>query len=89
MLRLTKVMSAGSGVTLRVEGQIVAEWAACLDEECAALLREVRTILLDLADVTRIDARGVEVVNRLALEKVTVVNCSPHIQDCLSSEGLP
>ncbi len=87
MLRLTTVAQNGSGVTLQVEGQIVAEWAAFLERECAALLRESRPVRLDLSGVAYIDDRGVDVLTRLAPGQLTITGCPPLIQELLKGEG--
>jgi len=88
MLRLTRLAHEGSRTTLLAEGQVVSEWAALLECECAALLRDGQTLHLDLSGVSRVDALGAEVLRRLAAQNVKLQQCTPLIRDMLVESGL-
>lgn len=87
MLRVTRLAPDSSCPTLKVEGQIVSEWAAVLAAECAAVLSRGSRIKLDLADVSYIDSRGAEMLRSLPSDRVSLVNCTPLIEDLLSREA--
>jgi anti-anti-sigma regulatory factor len=88
MLRLTTIAQNGAATTILVAGQIVAEWVAFLEDECATLLRDGRSLHLDLSDVTYIDSKGVDALNRLAPRQLTITNCPPLIRELLDREEL-
>lgn len=87
MVRIHKIVESPSGTTLAAEGRIVAEWVALLEHECREALRDTPRVQLDLAAVTFIDARGVEVLRRLVTEGVAVVNCREFIDALLNGDG--
>jgi hypothetical protein len=70
MLRLTRVLHEDSGVTLIVEGRIVAEWVDLLIRECTRLQGTRRPICLDLSRVTYVDVRGAAQVRRLVADGI-------------------
>jgi anti-anti-sigma regulatory factor len=84
VLRLTVVPTTLPVVTLRVEGQIVGEWARALERECSALVAEGARVLLDLSGVMYIDAQGVAALRALPTAEIVVINCTPIIQGLLA-----
>ena len=87
MLRLTMVPNPTPVVTLKVEGQIVGEWAGALERECSALVAGGAQVLLDLSGVIYIDTDGVSMLKALPTAGIVVVNCTPIIQELLA-EGV-
>ena len=87
MVRIHKIAESPSVTTLSAEGRIVAEWVAVLEHECREALRATPRVQLDLAAVTFINARGIEVLRRLVTEGVAVVNCREFIGTLLSGDG--
>ena len=87
MLRVTKIAPNPAFPTLKVEGQIVSQWAAFLAGECAEVLALATRINLDLADVSYIDSNGAEMLRRLPSDRVTLVNCTPLIEELLTREA--
>jgi anti-anti-sigma regulatory factor len=87
MLKITKIQESESDVLLKLEGKITAEWAVLLDGECRVLLCEEKTVYLDCANVDFIDARGVEVLNNLPREQVTLMNAPGYVTELLQTEG--
>jgi len=88
-LRIRKVVDGCTETTLHVEGRIVSEWVAVLEQECGQARRETRRVQLDLAAVTFVDARGVKVLRRIATDGVVIVNCREFIDALLKSDGEP
>ena len=87
MLRITTIAESPSLTTLKLEGRIVSDWVSLLERECLTLLQEKQQVLLDLSDVLFIDARGVEMLKRIANENLEVINSSAFIESLLRGEG--
>lgn len=86
MLRLTRTAQSPSRVVIKAEGQIVAEWVSVLEDECRDLAMQDRQVVLDLASVSYLDTRAVELVRALAAGPVSIVNCSPLVEELLAEE---
>ena len=86
MLRI-QIVESPTETTLSVEGRIVSEWVPVLEHECQQALRDTPRVQLDLAAVTFIDARGVQVLRRLVTEGVAVINCREFIDALLNGDG--
>ncbi len=71
MLKITKPKANSIQVTLKVEGKIVSDWVSLLEKECLSQMQE-KQVLLDLSDVTYVDHRGVEMLQRLVASGVMV-----------------
>jgi anti-anti-sigma regulatory factor len=86
MLRLTRTAQSPRRVVLKAEGQIVAEWVSVLEDECRDLARRDREVVLDLANVSYLDGRAVKLIRALAAGPVSLVNCSPLVEELLAEE---
>jgi anti-anti-sigma regulatory factor len=87
-LRITREGGSPSRATLKLEGKVVAEWAALLERECSELLRSRRLVVLDLAGVTFVDRTGVETLERLNSAGVEI-RCRPGaVASVLEGEGI-
>jgi anti-anti-sigma regulatory factor len=86
MLRLTRTAHSPDSVVIKAEGQIVAEWVSVLEDECRDLARRDRQVVLDLANVSYLDARAVKLIRALAAGPVSIVNCSPLVEELLVEE---
>lgn len=84
MLRITEVADSPSVVTLRMEGRVVSEWVAVLEEEVLKHLRQAREVRLDFSGVTFIDRRGVEMLRQIPGDRLQITNCSGLVGDLLS-----
>ena len=87
MLRITKEHMNGGPVMLRIEGRVVAEWAALLERECRELERPAGEVILDFKGVTFADARGVRVLCRLQRLGTRLANCPTFIQELLGTSS--
>ena len=84
MLRVTVVESSSETVRLRVEGRVASGWVEELRMSCEvqALSDGIR-LILDLADVSFVDADGVELLKELRVRCVTLLNPSPFVAERL------
>lgn len=87
MLKITKLEENGTTVVLKLEGKVTEQWAALLDGECRSFLRNQKTLLLDCAGVNFLDARGVEVLRNLRLNKVTIIGAPCIVTELLRTGG--
>lgn len=88
MLRITKVENNGAPVTLKLEGKVSDQWVALLEGECRMLLRHRKDVRLDFADVSYMDAQGVEVMKSLPRHQVRIINAPTFIQELLREGGV-
>ena len=86
MLRITVVESSSNAVRLRVEGRMTGCWVEELRRSCGlqALSDGIR-ITLDLADVSFVDAAGVELLKELRSHCVTLLSPSPFVAEQLKT----
>ena len=87
VLRITKVAEDSSTVTMKLEGKLAADWVPLLEGECLTCLNEKLKVLLDCSEVTFIDGRGVELLNKLGEEGIKVVDCCELIKELLEGGG--
>ncbi len=87
MLRLTRTSERPMEVILKAEGQIVAEWVGLLEEECLELTARDQQVLLDLGDVSYLDRRAVRLIRALAAGPVSIINCSPLVEELLAEDA--
>jgi ABC-type transporter Mla MlaB component len=88
MLRITREERSRSRATLRLEGSVVAEWAALLERECSSLLRSWGAVSLDLAGVSFVDQAGVEALERLSRAGAEIRCPSGPVASVLEGEGI-
>jgi|SRR5215472_1933724 len=86
--RITHEKRSRSRATLKLEGSVVAQWAALLERECADLLRSSATVSLDLAGVGFVDRAGVEALERLNRAGVEIRCPSGAVASVLLGEGV-
>jgi len=87
MLKITRVEESGTIVLLKLEGKITEQWAVLLDGECRAFLRNRKTLLLDCAGVTYLDAQGVNVLRNLPMKEVTIISAPAIVTELLRIEA--
>jgi len=83
MLRLSRTTQGPSDTVLKVEGQILADCVEILEQECRELMARDRRVVLDLREVNYLDTRAARVLRSLA-GRVSIINCSPLLQDLLA-----
>lgn len=88
MLRISQALTADAQITLRLEGEINGRWVEELRRECARALDAAapdgRRLVLDLADVSSIDASGLELFRKLRTRRVILTNCSLYVAELLN-----
>jgi ABC-type transporter Mla MlaB component len=87
-LRITREHRSRARALLRLEGSVVAEWAALLERECSSLLRSWGVVSLDLAGVNFVDRAGVEALERLNRTGVEIRCRSGPVASVLEGEGV-
>ena len=88
VLRITREEGSPSRAALRLEGRVVAQWAALLERECSDLLRSRGAVSLDLAGVSFVDKAGVEALVRLSRVGVEIRCRSGPVACVLQEEGV-
>ncbi len=83
MLRIIRYDEDDSRVTLGLQGRIVSEWVALLEQECLDQLRSGRAVRLDFSEVTFVGRKGAEMLRELAGAGVEIIGCSPLIQEVI------
>jgi anti-anti-sigma regulatory factor len=83
MLKITTIQESGRDVLLKLEGKITEQWAALLDGECRAYLRQNKAVYLDCSHVEYIDGRGVEVLNAFPDAHVTLMSAPALVTELL------
>ena len=87
MVRLWRDKSSQSESVIKVEGQLMAEWVALVEDECLAEAKSGRTVVLDLGDVTFVDGRGLAMLRGLSRKSIVLKNITPLLQDQLNDGG--
>ena len=86
MLRISHESTTVAQVTVRLEGEINGRWVDELRRECDRVLvgamADEKRLVLDLANVSSIDAAGVALFRALAA-RLVVTNCSPYLAELL------
>jgi len=80
MLRIFPGTSSGSAVVLRLEGQVSGRWVEQLRRSCNEVLQangeQPCPLVLDLTEVSFIDADGLALFRDLSTRHVALSNCS-------------
>lgn len=88
VLRLTQTQRAPREVILKAEGQLVAEWVTLLEGECLKLLASDGRVLLDLAELSYADRRGVRMLRELPRGSLAIINCTPLVKELLNEDAV-
>ncbi|MES1256064.1 MAG: STAS domain-containing protein [Acidobacteriota bacterium] len=79
MLRISHDLVEAGTVVLRLEGQVRGQWIDELRRACEDAMGEHadrRRLVLDLAEISFIDANGVALLHDLESRRVVLTNCS-------------
>ena len=87
MLKITVIQESQGDVLIKLEGKITEQWAALLDGECRAYLRQQKSVFLDCSHVDYIDGRGVEVLNAFPHSHVTIMSAPALMTELLHIGG--
>jgi ABC-type transporter Mla MlaB component len=84
MLRIMRAARAeGTPATLLLEGKVVGPWVDQLQRSLDEALDEVRAVVLDMGQVTYVDAPGLALLTGLKADRVRIINCSPFVAEQL------
>jgi ABC-type transporter Mla MlaB component len=89
VLRITRSVEDAYSVTLKLEGKITDDWVRLLEHECRALISQKQKVRLDCANVSYVDLNGVEMLRKLPIEDVSIVNAPQFIIHPLRMRGFP
>ena len=87
MLRITTSREDMHEVHLKLEGKIVAQWAALLEDVCEAHLRQGKTVSLDCSAVDFVDAGGIAVIGSFPSAQVELTGAPGFIAEMLHLGG--
>lgn len=77
MLRIIQTSDVGDPVVLRLEGQVRGQWVDALRHLSSEILQKTGArLVLDLAEVSFIDADGLKLLRDLASQHVRLTNGS-------------
>ena len=88
MLGITTMKTNGSSFTLKLGGKIQADLVKLLERECWSLISQQKSVRLFFSDVSYVDLSGVEMIRKLPIGKVTIVNASNVITELLHQGGI-
>jgi len=80
MLKISEPLP-NHAVTLKLEGRLIGPWVDELKIACARHFAAKQPINLDVADVTFADPTGLALLLCLRAQGVTLVNCSPFLEE--------
>lgn len=81
MLRVSIIGTAGETVTIRIDGQISAEWVKLLQKTCETHLEKGLQVSIDLRNVSFVDRDGIAMLRKLTDYRVEFLNASPFIAE--------
>ena len=83
MLKITGPSRKNRTLTIKLEGQILAPWVSTLRDLCTKRDRRRKRPVLDLADVTYVDAAGAGLLRELMDEGIEIAACSTFVAELL------
>jgi anti-anti-sigma regulatory factor len=87
MLRITATRTTDAG-TLKVEGRLAGLWVDELSRAAAAARADAARVVLDLGDVTFVDAEGIALLRTLRDGGIALNGCSNFVARLIDG-GLP
>lgn len=86
VLRIFQATAVDGSVVLRLEGTLRGPWVGELRELSSGILQRPTTrLVLDLSEVSFIDAQGLELLRELSSRSVSLRNCSLLVTQQLKS----
>ena len=87
MLRISQASTTEAHTTLRLAGEITGMWVEELRRECERALGDgaprTKRLVLDLGEVSSVDAAGLGLFRELSARRIVVMNCSPYVAELL------
>ena len=88
MLRITVIGQTREEVVLKVEGWLVNQDVAVLEQEGDKRLQQTELLMLDLKGVRFIDDAGIALLKRWSGARLALRSASPFIRALLVDQGL-
>jgi len=85
VLKIVTVEPEASQAVLQLEGQVIGPWVDELRRTCDGMLGH-RAVVLDLARVSFVERRGVELLCALRNRGVLLLRCSPFVAEQLKAQ---
>lgn len=82
MLKITPIHNA-TGTVLKLEGKLLAPWAAEVSAACADAACRSESVHLDLSELSFVDREGLALLRELAQRGVKIVSCSRFVAEML------
>jgi len=86
MLRITSNRSDTTD-TLKVEGRVTGQWVDELSKAASAAVVEARRVVLDLSEVTFVDADGAALLRALRSRGIALAECSAFVSSMIDGES--
>ena len=83
MLKIVTSKPAAGRAVLQLEGQLIGPWVDELERACGAL--PSGDVAVDLAHVSFVERRGVELLRALAARGVPLLRCSAFVAEQLKA----
>lgn len=85
MLKVTESFNSEKRTELILEGRIVGDCVYYLENICLLYLdKDAREVFLDFSGVRYVEPRGVEMLKKLSILNLTIVNCPIFIEELLN-----
>jgi hypothetical protein len=85
VLKITRLLPRGRGLTIKLEGELFEAWVGSVRDACAS--RGPRPLRLDLADVSYVDAAGLQLLLDLMAEGAEIATCSGFVGELLNRKS--
>jgi len=85
MLKISQIGTSNHPVVLKLEGRVIGAWVEELGHVCETLLSDGCGLNLDMTDVSYLDGNGVTALTGLKSRGVSLINCSPFVEERLKS----
>ncbi len=89
MLRITHCADIGRRIALTVEGRIAEQWVPLLEQEIAAALQAASSVEIDLAQVSYIDAAGIQMLHEIRTDGLRLTHAPAFIHALLTAAPAP
>jgi hypothetical protein len=86
VLKIATIEMEARRGTVQLEGQIIGPWVDELQRTCDRLLL-IGPIALDLAHVSFVERRGVDLLRSLGAQGVPLLHCSPFVTEQLRMQA--
>lgn len=87
MLKITITTATDALIVLHLEGKVSGRWVECLENTCAAELKDAARAVIDLSGVSFLDRAGITLLKNLAECGVEIVNALPFITEQIRNAG--